>query len=71
MVEVGRYIRATTISVILLGVPAVGLLISALAFHETVNASLGLGVALVSAGILLTTTDLSQKWPSKAALAKR
>jgi drug/metabolite transporter (DMT)-like permease len=57
--------------VILLGVPAVGLLISALAFHETVNASLGLGVALVSAGILLTTTDLSQKWPSKAALAKR
>jgi drug/metabolite transporter (DMT)-like permease len=56
MVEVGRHIRATTISVTLLAVPAVGLLISAVTFHETVNASLGLGVALVSAGVLLTMT---------------
>jgi drug/metabolite transporter (DMT)-like permease len=71
MVEVGRYIRATTISVILLAVPSVGLLISALAFHEPVNASLGLGIALVSAGVLLTTTDLSPQSAGKAALAKR
>jgi drug/metabolite transporter (DMT)-like permease len=35
-----------------------GLLISALALHETMNGSLGLGVALVSAGVLLTTADL-------------
>jgi len=56
MVEVGRYIRATTISVTLLAVPTVGLLISAVTFHETVNVSLGLGVALVSAGVLLTMT---------------
>jgi drug/metabolite transporter (DMT)-like permease len=56
MVEVGRHIRATTISVTLLAVPAVGLLISAVTFHETVNVSLGVGVALVSAGVLLTMT---------------
>ena len=71
VVEVGRYVRATTISMTLLAVPSVGLLISALTFHETVNVSLGLGVALVSAGVLLTTTELSPKWPSKAVLARR
>jgi len=54
MVEVGRHIRPTTVSVTLLAVPTVGLLISALTFHETVNLSLGLGIALVSAGVLLT-----------------
>lgn len=55
MVEIGRDIRATTISVTLLAVPAVGLLISAVTFHETVSVSLGLGVALISVGVLLTT----------------
>jgi drug/metabolite transporter (DMT)-like permease len=55
MVEVGRYIRPTTISVTLLAVPSVGLLISAVTFHETVTMSLGLGVALVTGGVLLTT----------------
>lgn len=64
VVEVGRYVRVTTMSVTLQGVPSVGLLISALTFHEPVNASLGLGAALVSAGVLLTTTDLSLTWPS-------
>jgi drug/metabolite transporter (DMT)-like permease len=56
MVEVGRYVRATTISVALLAVPGLGLLISALTFHEPVNVSLGLGIVLISAGVLLTTT---------------
>jgi hypothetical protein len=35
----------------LLAVPCVGLLISALMFHETVNVSFGLGVALVWASV--------------------
>ena len=63
VVEVGRYVRATTISMTLLAVPSVGLLISALTFHETLNVSLGLGVALVTVGVLLTTTELSPKSP--------
>ena len=46
-----------------MAVPSVGLLISALTFHETVNVSLGLGVALVSAGVPLTTTGPSSKSP--------
>ena len=71
VVEVGRYLRATTISMTLLAVPSVGLLISALTFRETLNVSLGLGVALVSAGVLLTTTELSSKRPSEIVWAKR
>lgn len=71
VVEVGRYLRATTVSMTLLAVPSVGVLISALTFHESLNGSLGLGVALVSAGVLLTTTELSSKWPSKIVWAKR
>jgi drug/metabolite transporter (DMT)-like permease len=56
VVEVGRHVRATTMSVALLAVPTLGLLISALAFHEAVDVSLGLGVVLIAAGVLLTTT---------------
>ncbi len=62
VVEVGRYVRATTMSVTLQAVPSVGLLISALTFHEAVNVSLGLGVVLISAGVLLTSTELLP-WP--------
>jgi drug/metabolite transporter (DMT)-like permease len=58
-VEVGRHVRATTLSVALLAVPGLGLLISALAFHEAVNASLGLGVVLIAGGVWLTTTTVS------------
>ena len=66
VVEVGRHIRATTLSMTLLAVPCVGLLISALTFHETVNAAFGLGVALVGAGVALTNVELS-KWTVSAA----
>ena len=57
VVEVGRYVRATTMSVALLAVPSLGLLISALTFLEAVNVSLGLGVVLIVAGVWLTTTE--------------
>ena len=69
VVEVGRYVRATTMSVTLQAVPSVGLLISALTFHEAVNLSLGLGVVLISAGVLLTSTDQSRKRRGNAVLA--
>ena len=58
VVEAGRYVRAATMSVTLQAVPAVGLLISAVTFHETVSLSLGLGVVLISSGVLLTTAPL-------------
>src|SRR5262245_11829669 len=67
VVEVGRHIRATTISMTLLAVPCVGLSISALTFHETVNVAFGLGVALVGAGAALTNVELSPKWIVSAA----
>jgi drug/metabolite transporter (DMT)-like permease len=63
VVEVGRYVRATTLSVTLQVVPSVGLLLSALIFHEAVNVSLGVGVLLISSGVLLTIVPLSPEWP--------
>jgi drug/metabolite transporter (DMT)-like permease len=57
VVEVGRHLPATTISVMLLAVPGLGLVISAFAFHETVSASLGLGVLLIGMGVILTSTS--------------
>ena len=66
VVEIGRYVPATTISVTLLAVPSVGLLISALTFHEAVNASLITGVVLIGAAVVLTTTELSAERSSQA-----
>ena len=62
VVEIGRHVRATTMSVTLQAVPSVGLLISALIFHEAVDALLGLGVVLIGAGVLLTNRTVSE-WP--------
>jgi drug/metabolite transporter (DMT)-like permease len=69
MVEVGRHVRATTTSMTLLGVPCVGLLISALTFHEAFDVSFGLGIALVNAGILLTAL-VPVKSPSSEVLSE-
>lgn len=55
VVEAGRYLRPAVVSVALLGVPILGLLISALTLHETVTASLGFGIVLIGASVLLTT----------------
>jgi drug/metabolite transporter (DMT)-like permease len=57
VVEVGRYVGATTISMSLLAVPALGVVISTLAFHETVDVSLGLGVAFVTLGVVVVTAN--------------
>jgi probable blue pigment (indigoidine) exporter len=55
MVEVGRHLRASTISMALLATPSLGLLISALTLGETVTVSLAIGVVLVAMGIGLVT----------------
>jgi drug/metabolite transporter (DMT)-like permease len=57
IVEVGRELRASTISMALLATPSLGLLISALTLGERVSASLATGVLLVGAGIRLATSS--------------
>jgi drug/metabolite transporter (DMT)-like permease len=64
VVEVGRHVRAMTISVALQAVPCVGLIISAIAFHEPVTAPLVFGVTLISVGVLLATARTPLKWRS-------
>lgn len=53
VVEVGRQIPASTLSIALLATPALGLAISAVALHEPVDAPLIAGMALVGGGIYL------------------
>jgi drug/metabolite transporter (DMT)-like permease len=64
VVEIGRHIRATTISVALQAVPCVGLIISAIVFHEPVTAPLVFGVTLIGVGVLLATATTPLKWPA-------
>jgi O-acetylserine/cysteine efflux transporter len=56
VVEAGRRFAAGTLSMALLATPSVGLLISAWALDEPVNAALLAGVALTATGIRLTVT---------------
>jgi drug/metabolite transporter (DMT)-like permease len=58
-VEVGRFVRATTMSMVLLAVPGVGLLLSAITLHESLNLSLELGIVLIGAGIWVVTNPVS------------
>jgi drug/metabolite transporter (DMT)-like permease len=54
-VEVGRSVRATTMSMVLLAVPGLGLLLSVIALHESIDISLVLGILLVASGIRVVT----------------
>jgi len=54
VVEAGRRFAASTISMALLATPSFGLLISACALNEPINASLLAGMVLTAAGIRLT-----------------
>jgi len=56
VVEAGRRFAASTMSMALLATPSFGLLISAWALNEPINASLLAGVALTATGIRLTVT---------------
>jgi predicted benzoate:H+ symporter BenE len=64
-VEVGRHIRASTMSMALLATPSLGILISALTLGEAVGASLVAGVVLIGSGIRLATRA-SDQCPSAA-----
>jgi drug/metabolite transporter (DMT)-like permease len=56
VVEAGRRFAASTMSMALLATPSFGLLISAWALNEPINASLLTGVVLTATGIRLTVT---------------
>lgn len=55
VVEVGRQVRASTISMALLLTPGLGIAISAVSLGEPIGVSLVAGVALIGAGIRLAT----------------
>ena len=61
VVEAGRQIRASTMSMALLTAPSLGILISALTLGEAVGASLIAGVVLIGLGIRLATMRPSGK----------
>ena len=56
VVEAGRSVRATTISMTLLAVPALGVVLSSIVLHEVISLSLLSGLFLIIAGIRLVTT---------------
>jgi drug/metabolite transporter (DMT)-like permease len=55
VVELGRRLRASTISMALLSAPALGLVISALTTGESVTAPLLVGIVLIACGIRMST----------------
>jgi drug/metabolite transporter (DMT)-like permease len=55
IVEAGRHLRASAMSMALLATPCIGILISALTLGETVGASLVAGVLMIGTGIRLAT----------------
>ena len=56
VVEAGRHLRASTMSMALLATPSLGILLSAVTLGETIGPSLIAGVLLIAAGIRLATT---------------
>jgi drug/metabolite transporter (DMT)-like permease len=61
IVDVGRRLPASTLSVALLATPSLGLLISALTLGERVDVALVVGMVLVGAGIRLATPSRQQQ----------
>ena len=55
IVEAGRHLRASAMSMALLATPCLGILVSSLTLGETVGASLVAGVVMIGAGIRLAT----------------
>ena len=56
VVEAGRRVRASTLSMALMATPSLGILISALTLGETIGASLIAGAILIGVGIRLATS---------------
>jgi len=61
VVEAGRHIRASTMSMALLATPGLGILISALTLGEPVGSSLIAGVILIGAGIRIVTNAAERR----------
>lgn len=57
VVEAGRHVRATSMSMALLATPSLGILISALTLGEAIDLSLVAGVILIGIGIALAATS--------------
>lgn len=56
VVETGRHLRASTMSMALLATPSLGIVLSAVTLGEAIGPSLIAGVLLIAAGIRLATT---------------
>lgn len=67
VVETGRRFPASTVSMALLATPALGLLLSAIVFHEPIGATLLVGLALIGAGIRLSTRVKAPARPAQVA----
>jgi drug/metabolite transporter (DMT)-like permease len=71
VVEAGRHLRASTMSMALLATPALGILLSAATLGEAVGPSLVAGVLLIGAGIRLATTVAGAAERSRASWLRR
>jgi probable blue pigment (indigoidine) exporter len=61
IVEVGRRLRASTISMALLATPSLGILVSAATLGEPISVSLVAGVAFTAIGIRLVTRQRRER----------
>ena len=61
VVEVGRHIPASELSVALLATPTLGLMVSAVTLHESIDAALVAGMLLVGGGIYLSSIKVPRR----------
>jgi len=66
VVEAGRHVPASTMSIALMATPGLGIVISAFALGEEIGASLVAGVALIGAGIAMATRAACGRTPACA-----
>ena len=71
VVDVGRKVRASTMSMALLMTPSLGISISAVSLGEHIGLSLVAGVALIGAGIRLATRDPPARTPVTTTATRR
>ncbi len=66
VVEAGRQVRASTLSMALMAAPSLGIAVSAVTLGEEIGTSLIAGVVLVGAGIRLATRRVCGETPASA-----
>jgi O-acetylserine/cysteine efflux transporter len=69
VVEAGRHVRASSMSMALLATPSLGILISALTLNEGIDRSLVAGVILIGVGIALAATSSMRRVATSRARA--